>query len=61
MFILKPGFEQQKESFPPFLGNGWADRAEIFLQILDANRGACFFSFLEILFLSNLAALTKFR
>ena len=61
MFILKPGFDQQKKIFPFLFETVGPIGLKIFLQILDANRGACFFSFLEILFLSNLAGLTKFK
>ena len=61
MFISKPGFERKKKFSPFFFETVGPIGLKIFLRILDANQGACFFSFLEILFLSNLAGLTKFK
>ena len=42
--ISKPGFEQQKKVFSPFLRNDWVNRTEYFLQVLTINWGTCFIS-----------------
>ena len=46
------------EVFPLFLGNGSADRAEIFLQVLQTFWGVYFFWFVEILLLKDSVAFT---
>ena len=56
-----PVLSNKKKFSPFFFETVGPIGLKLFLQILDANRGACFFSFLEILFLSILAAITKFR
>ena len=61
IFVSKPGFEQQKKVLPLFLRNVWPDRAENFSTNTNGKSGWLFFFLVEILFLSNLAGLTKFR
>ena len=58
---LKTRFREIKERFSPFFFETVGPIGlEMFLQVLAAHWGACFF-LLEILFLSNLAGLAKFR